>query len=98
MLDEFLPAYDHVASVSRVFRAPPEAVFDAAVTIDLYQLPLAQLLIAARGLPARIFDARARRRGEPVAPEPATFRIRDLPDTPGSCWGNTIAPNSSSAP
>lgn len=79
VLDEFLPAYDHVVCVSQVFRAPPEEVFEAAVTIDLYRLPLARVLIAARGLPARISDARARRRGEAVAPEPPTFRVRDLP-------------------
>lgn len=79
VLDEFLPAYDHVVSVSQVFRAPREAVFEAAVTIDLYQLALARVLIGARGLPARISDARARRRGEAVAPEPTTFRVRDLP-------------------
>lgn len=79
LLDQFVPAYDHVVSVSQVFRAPPEAVFEAAVTIDLYRLPLARVLIGARGLPARLSDARARRRGEPVAPDPATFRIRDLP-------------------
>lgn len=79
MLDDFLPAYDHVVSVSQVFRAPPAKVFEAAVTMDLYRLPLAKVLIAARGLPARIADARARRRGESVAPEPPTFRVRDLP-------------------
>ncbi|EUA14857.1 hypothetical protein I546_0019 [Mycobacterium kansasii 732] len=37
------------------------------------------LLIAARGLPARLAAARARRRGESVAAEPPTFRVRDLP-------------------
>lgn len=79
LLDEFLPTYDHVVSVSHVFRAPPEEVFEAAVTIDLYRLPLVRTLIAARGLPARISDARARHRGEAVAPEPSTFRVRDLP-------------------
>jgi hypothetical protein len=79
VLDEFLPAYDHVVSVSQVFRARPQQVFEAAVTLDLYQLPLARVLIAARGLPARVSDARARRRGEAVAPEPPTFRVRDLP-------------------
>ncbi|HEX6194519.1 MAG TPA: hypothetical protein VFZ37_01325 [Jiangellaceae bacterium] len=79
VLDEFLPAYDHVVSVSQVFRAAPEEVFEAAVTMDLYRLPMARVLIAARGLPARISDARARRRGEAVTPEPTTFRIRDLP-------------------
>ncbi|WP_282784331.1 MULTISPECIES: hypothetical protein [unclassified Nocardia] len=80
VLDDFLPTYDHVVSVSRVFRAPPAEVFEAAVTIDLYRLPLARLLIAARGLPARISDVRARRRGEAVPPEPPTFRVRDLPE------------------
>ncbi|HEX6325126.1 MAG TPA: hypothetical protein VFZ72_01025 [Jiangellaceae bacterium] len=79
LLDEFLPTYDHVVAVSQVFRAPPEAVFEAAVTIDLYQLSLAKVLIGARGLPARISDARARRHGAAVAAEPTTFRVRDLP-------------------
>lgn len=30
ILDAFLPTNDHVVSVSRVFRAPPEKVFEAA--------------------------------------------------------------------
>jgi hypothetical protein len=30
LLDEFLPAYDHVVSVSQVFRAPPDEVLEAA--------------------------------------------------------------------
>ena len=79
LLDEFLPEYDHVVSVSQVFRAPPGEVFDAAVTLDLYRLPVARVLIEARGLPARIAAARARRRGQALAPEPPTFRVRDLP-------------------
>lgn len=79
VLDEFLPAYDHVVSVSQVFRAAPEEVFEAAVTMDLYRVPLTRVFIGARGLPARISDARARRRGEAVTPEPPTFRVRDLP-------------------
>ncbi len=54
VLDEFLPAYDHVVSVSQVFRAASEEVFEAAVTMDLYRLPLARVLIAARGLPCRL--------------------------------------------
>lgn len=79
LLDEFLPTYDHVVSVSQVFRAPPAEVFDAAVSFDLYRLPLARVLIGARGLPSRLSDAMARRRGEAVAQESATFGIRDLP-------------------
>ncbi|KZS83340.1 hypothetical protein B4U45_21075 [Mycobacterium persicum] len=79
LLDEFLPTFDHVVSVSQVLRAPPEKVFEAATNLDLYRLPLVHLLIAARGLPARLADARARRRGESVAAEPPTFRVRDLP-------------------
>jgi hypothetical protein len=66
LLDEFLPAYDHVVSVSHVFRAPPEEVFEAAVTVDLYRLPVARVLIAARGLSAWIAAARARRAGAAV--------------------------------
>jgi len=46
--------------------------------MDLYRLPRARLLIAARGLPARISDAMARRCGTAVAPEPPTFPVRDL--------------------
>jgi hypothetical protein len=79
LLDEFLPAYDHVVSVSQVFRAPPAEVFQAAVALDLYRLPLVRVLITARGLPARICDARARRRGQAVPPKPPTFGVRDLP-------------------
>jgi hypothetical protein len=79
LLDEFLPAWDHEISASRVFRAPPAEVFDAVTNLDLYRLPLARVLLHARGLPGRLADAAARRRGETVAPEPRTFRVRDLP-------------------
>jgi hypothetical protein len=84
LLDEFLPAYDHVVSVSQVFRAPADVVFEAAVTLDLYRLPLARVLLGARGLPARISDARARRRGEAVTPEPRAPRSRRTAPTPAS--------------
>ena len=84
LLDEFLPAYDHVVSVSQVFRAPPWEVFEAAVTMDLYRLPVARVLIAARGLPTWIADARARRRGKTVTPKQrGGFAERDLRAGPG---------------
>jgi hypothetical protein len=79
LLDEFLPTYDHVVCVSRVFRAPPRAVFEAVTNLDLFQLPLARVLLEARALPGRVVDARARRRGQAPAAEPPTFCIRDLP-------------------
>jgi hypothetical protein len=79
LLDEFMPTWDHEISVSRVFRAPPAEVLDAITNLDLYQLPLTRVLLEARGLPARLADAAARRRGETVMPEPRTFRVRDLP-------------------
>lgn len=79
LLDEFLPAYDHQICVSRVFQAPPREVFAAITNLDLFQLPLARVLLEARGLPGRLASARARRAGQAVAAEPPTFRIRDLP-------------------
>jgi hypothetical protein len=79
LLDEFLPAYDHAICVSRVFRAPPSEVLAAIANLDLFQLPLARVLLEARALPGRLADAQARRRGQVVAAEPPTFRIRDLP-------------------
>lgn len=79
LLDEFIPTWDHEISMSQLFRAPPAEVFDAITNLDLYRLPLTRVLLEARGLPARLADAVARRRGEKVAPEPPTFRVRDLP-------------------
>lgn len=79
VLDEFLPVYDHAVSASQVFRAPSHEVLEAAVSIDLYRLPLARFLLAARGLPARASEVVGRRRGEEPVTEPPTFRIRDLP-------------------
>ena len=79
LLDDFVPSYDHVISVSRVFRAPPQEVFEAVTNLDLFQLPLPRVLLEARGLPGRLIDARARRQGLAVPVEPPTFRIRDLP-------------------
>jgi hypothetical protein len=65
--------------VSRVFRAPPAEVFDAITNLDLFRLPVARVLLEARGLPGRLADSAARRHGDTVAPEPPTFRVRDLP-------------------
>jgi hypothetical protein len=79
LLDQFLPTWDHEISVSRVFRAPPAEVFDAITNLDLFRLPVARVLLEARGLPGRLADAAARRHGDTVAPEPPTFRVRDLP-------------------
>jgi hypothetical protein len=78
LLDEFLPTYDHAIHVSRVFRAPPREVFEAVTNLDLFQLPLARVLLEGRALPGRLVDARARRQGQAPAAEPPTFRIRDL--------------------
>lgn len=79
LLDEYLPTYDHAICVSHVFRAPPGEVFEALTNLDLFQLPLARALLEARALPGRLVDVRARRQGHAPAPEPTTFRIRDLP-------------------
>lgn len=79
LLDEFLPTFDHAICVSRVFRAPPREVFEAVTNLDLFQLPLARVLLQARALPSRLVDARARHQGAAQAAEPTTFRIRDLP-------------------
>jgi hypothetical protein len=79
LLDQFLPTWDHEISVSRVFRAPPAEVFDAITNLDLFRLPVARVLLEARGLPGRLADSAARRHGDTVAPEPPTFRVRDLP-------------------
>jgi hypothetical protein len=79
LLDEFLPTYDHAICVSRVFRSPPPEVFAAITNLDLFQVPLARVLLEARALPGRLADARARRRGLEVATQPPAFRIRDLP-------------------
>lgn len=78
LLDGFLPTYDHAICVSGVFRAPPSEVFAAITNLDLFQLPLPRVLLEARALPGRLVDARARHRGQAVAAEPPTFRIRDL--------------------
>lgn len=80
LLDQYLPTYDHVIHVSQVFRAPPTRVFEAVTNLDLFRLPLTRILLEARGLPGRLADARARRRGHPTTAEPPTFRIRDLPE------------------
>jgi hypothetical protein len=80
LLDEFLPTYDHVISISEVFRAPPEEVFEVITNLDLFDIPVARVLLEARGLPARLIESVARRRGAAVAPEPPTFRVRDLPE------------------
>ena len=52
LLDEFVPAWDHEISVSQVFRAPPAEVFDAITDLDLFRLPVARVLLEARGLHA----------------------------------------------
>ncbi len=78
LLDLFVPTWDHEISVSQLFRAPPAQVFDAVTNLDLFRLPLARVLLQARALPGRLATAAARRHGDTVAPEPPTFRVRDL--------------------
>ena len=56
LLDRFVPTWDHEISVSRVFRAPPAAVFDAVTNLDLFWPPVAQVLLEASS------DGAARRR------------------------------------
>lgn len=79
LLDDFIPTYDHEIAISRVFRAPPEEIFNAVTNLDLFQLPLARMLLEARALPGRLVEVRARRQGQMTTVEPPTFRIRDLP-------------------
>ena len=79
LLDHFLPTWDHEISMSQLFRAPPDEVFDAITNLDLFRLPVARMLLEARGLPSRLSTAADRRHGETVVPEPPTFRVRDLP-------------------
>ncbi|GAB3439543.1 hypothetical protein GCM10027517_13010 [Phycicoccus ginsengisoli] len=79
LLDRLIPAWDHEISVSQLFRAPPAEVFEAITTLDLFRLPLARVLLEARGLPSRLAATAARRHGQNVAQEPPTFRLRDLP-------------------
>lgn len=79
LLDQVLPTWDHEISMSQLFRAPPAEVFDAITNLDLFRLPVARVLLEARGLPSRVAGAAARRHGETVPPEPTTFRVRDLP-------------------
>lgn len=79
LLEELLPTWDHEISMSQLFRAPPAEVFDAITNLDLFRLPVARVLLEARGLPSRVSNAAARRHGETVLPEPTTFRVRDLP-------------------
>ena len=66
LLDQFLPTCDHEISMSQLFRAPPAEVFDAITNLDLFRLPVARVLVEARGLPGRLANAAARRHGETV--------------------------------
>lgn len=86
LLDEFLPTYDQAIWVSSVFRAPPLGVFAAITNLDLFQLPLARVLLEACALPGRLGDARARRRGHAVADRASTGQPGwdNAPHVPGA--------------
>ncbi|OOK83046.1 hypothetical protein BZL30_1504 [Mycobacterium kansasii] len=98
LLDEFLPTYDHVVSVSQVLRAPPEKVFEAATNLDLYRLPLVHLLIAAaacpRGSPMPVPGAAA----SPWRRSRRHFGCGTFRRADGSCWASGPAPSWFSEP
>jgi len=79
LLDQFIPQYDHAIVYSQVFRAPPQACFEALVSMDILQIPVIRLLMRARLLPQRVADA-VRGCGAEAREVwwPATFRVRDL--------------------
>jgi hypothetical protein len=80
LIDQFMPDYDLAVVHSRVFRAPPEQCFETVVGFDLFQIPVFQVLVGARGLPIRLAAALRRRTDEAAESSAApTFRLRDLP-------------------
>src|SRR5687767_1383611 len=97
LLDEFLPTYDHVISISEVFRAPPEEVFEAITNLNLFDIPVARVLLEARAcrlgssIPSRAAVARRWHRSR------ARSGSVTCPHGAGCCWGSGPAPRWSTA-
>lgn len=81
LIDEVLPSYDVTRVDTVVVAAPADAVYRAAVEVDLVRVvadaPLLRVLFAVRGVPDRLRRL-AGRAGPP--PEVATMRLADLPE------------------
>lgn len=78
LMDLFLPEYDLSIVHADVFRAPPAECYEAALEMDLFQTPLARVLLGLRALPQRVEGAvkgRGRSRGAAVS---HTFRLKDM--------------------
>ena len=97
LLDRFVPTWDHEISLSQVFRAPPAEVFDAITNLDLFRLPVARVLLEARGLPGRLANAAARRHGETVGRTRRRSGYATCRPAAGSRWASGPAPSWSTA-
>ncbi|MDP9989508.1 hypothetical protein J2S98_004698 [Arthrobacter oryzae] len=77
--DRFLPGgYDLSLVHADVFRAPP-AEYEAALEMDLFQAPLARVLLGIRALPQRVEGAvKGRRRSPGPAESQSTFRLKGM--------------------
>lgn len=79
LLDQFLPEYDLSIVHADVFRAPPAECYEAALEMDLFQAPLARVLLGLRALPQRVAGTlRGRGKGTVPAASWDTFRLKDM--------------------
>ena len=57
LIDRFLPRWDLAVAHAGVFRAPPQACYQAACGLDVFRVPLIRTRIDLRGLPPRLVGA-----------------------------------------
>jgi hypothetical protein len=87
-LDDLLPAYDIHDEVAVTVAAPPGAVYDALMEVDLIDVGRRRPLVGVLGGLRMVPDVVARLvRGEPQPAMPQTLRLRDLANQPAAEGG-----------
>jgi len=83
LIDRFLPRYDLAIVHAEVLRAPAEASYRAARSLDLFRAPIIRALLELRTAPQRLTDRLSGRRSgtDPTASMP-TFRLEDMARPP----------------
>jgi hypothetical protein len=107
LIDHYLPRYDLAIVHAEVMRAPPEACYCVARSVDLLRAPIIRTLLDLRTVPQRIKDRLSGRNARTAqSPSMPTFRLDDmvrppinwrlLAEKPGVdwSWARSVVPGS----
>src|SRR6266568_2153100 len=83
LIDQFLPRYDLAIVHAEVFRAPPDASYRTARSVDLLRVSIIRALLDLRTVPQRLADRLSGRQPAASANAPTlTFRLADMVSPP----------------